>query len=536
MLSSLVDEVAAARGLDEIYELALDGLEAALGIDRSAFVLLDAHGVTKFVASRGLSAEYRRAAERHFPWPVDATDPPAIAVRDVLGDESLAPLHENLRREKIGAVAFIPLVYAGRLLGKFMLYHRDHHEFTDEELARARTIGRLIAFAIERTRIENSLRQIDRSKDEFLATLAHELRNPLAALAAALDVLELRHGSSVERETAISKRQVQHLGRIIDDLTDVARITLGLVVLQREAVELSQIVTRAIETIQPLLDRLQHQLVVSVPGRRLVGDPVRLEQVFSNLLSNAAKYTPAGGTISVVAINEPEQVIVHVRDTGVGMPPELLPRIFDVFTQGARTLDRAQGGLGIGLTITKQLVALHGGAIEASSAGPGKGSELVVRLPAPRIDEAGERQADEREDTRDATEPRRARVLLVDDNQDLASSLAELVRLWGFSVDVETSGTAALAAVAHDTPDIILLDIGLPEIDGYELARRIRTMPHLANSSLVALSGYAQPADVRRSYEVGFVKHLVKPVNPDVLHRLLTGLASPARTADRPHG
>lgn len=529
LLSALVDSVAGAEELREIYGHALDGLEQTLGISRSAVLLLDDEHVARFVAWRGLSDDYRKRAEGHFPWPVDTVDPPPIAVSDVTLDPSLAALQENFRSEGIGALAFVPLVYNRRLIGKFMLYHPTAHIFSVEELTLARTIGRLFAFALERTKVEHTLRDVDRRKDEFLATLAHELRNPLGALSAALEVMALRQGDSCERERAISQRQVQHLSRLLDDLLDLSRITRGLVELRKEPVELSTVVARTVEVLRPVLDRHHHQLQVSVPARRLIADPVRLEQILSNLLGNAAKYTPAGGRITIEGTSEPDQIVLRIRDTGIGMPAELIPRVFDLFTQGERSLDRTQGGLGIGLTISKQLVVRHGGTIAAFSEGLGKGSEFVVTLPTPREDvdlgssdrtgEAPEAVAAPMSSASGLDD--RLRVLLVDDNLDLASTLSTLIDSWGPVVETQSTGSEALVAVARAVPDVILLDIGMPEIDGYELARQFRAMPKLATTTLVAMSGYGQPADIERSYAAGFATHLVKPIDTKLLRRLL---------------
>jgi signal transduction histidine kinase/CheY-like chemotaxis protein len=533
LLTMLVDGVAAALDLQEIYERALDGLKAALSIERCAILLLDEDNVIRFVASRGLSDEYKAKAEGHFPWPVDAIDPPSISVADAMKDPTLISLYEDFRRNDIGSLAFIPLVYDRKLLGKFMLYHPVPHEFTLEELALSQTIARLIAFAVQRRRIENTLRDVDRRKDEFVATLAHELRNPLGALSAALDVMALLDIATTEHAHTIARRQVLHLSRLLDDLLDLSRITRGLVELKKEPVELSAVVARAVEAIRPVLDRMHHELVLAVPARRLLGDPVRLEQIMSNLVGNAAKYTPAGGTITISAANEPEQVVLRVRDNGIGMPASLIPHVFDMFAQGERRLDRSQGGLGIGLSITKQLVERHGGTITAFSAGPGTGSEFVVTLPAPRV--------------MDVESPRMtavgtgvpnssgAIVLVVDDNEDLAGLLAHLLRSWGHIVETQTTSQAALDAVQHFVPDVILLDIGLPEIDGYELARRFRAMQQLDATTLIAMSGYGRPSDIRRSYAAGFATHLVKPIDPGLLRKLLARVAMPTDEPPQQH-
>ena len=378
----------------------------------------------------------------------------------------------------------------------------------------------------ERAKAEEALREADRRKDEFLAMLAHELRNPLAPLRNALEVLKLTEAppAILSQTREMMERQVQVMARLVEDLLDVSRITRGKIDLRREPVEVRAVVTRAVETARPLIEARGHRLSVELPAEslRVEGDPVRLAQVLSNLLNNAAKYTESGGRITLKAGAEGGEVVLCVRDEGVGIAPELLPRVFDLFTQGNHPAALSQGGLGIGLTLVRRLVELHGGRVEAHSEGLGRGSEFVVRLPAlagaPAAGPAGAKKAE-------LGPASRRRVLLVDDNVDSATSLAMLLRLWGHEVRAVHDGSQALAAARAFRPDVALLDIGMPDMDGYEVARLLRTQGGLNGTAFVALTGYGQENDRRRSAEEGFQTHLVKPVDPEALRRLLEELA-----------
>jgi signal transduction histidine kinase len=363
----------------------------------------------------------------------------------------------------------------------------------------------------------------DRRKDEFLAMLAHELRNPLAPLRTSLELL----GLGVEgrdRFLEMAERQVRHLVRLVDDLLDVSRITRGKITLRREPVLLADVVERAVEQSRSHIDARGQTLTVSLPREelRVEADLVRLVQVVGNLLSNATKYTPASGSIWVTAERLGEEVVLRVRDTGVGLTPELLPRVFELFVQGDAGLDRTRGGLGIGLTLVRALVELHGGRVAATSAGVGLGSEFVVYLPAL----PGTMPAT---DSRLAQAPpggRRLRVLVVEDNQDAAESLTTLLQLWGHDVRVAYDGLAALRLAEAEAPDVILSDIGLPGMDGYELARQLRARPAFGRVVLVALSGYGRDEDRRMAAEAGFDHHLVKPPELDTLLQLIGNVAA----------
>lgn len=378
----------------------------------------------------------------------------------------------------------------------------------------------------DRKRAEEALRAADRRKDEFLATLAHELRNPLAPIRNSLHILRLASGAdpTAERVGTMMERQINHLVRLVDDLLEVSRITRGVIELRKEPVELASILRAAVDASRPLLDAAGHQLAISIPPDSITvdGDSVRLTQIFTNLLNNAAKYTSDNGQIWLAVRPGANEVAVSVRDNGAGIPGELLGRVFDMFMQVDRLSDRGQGGLGIGLTLVKSLVELHGGRVAAKSGGRGRGSEFIVHLPlvkgvVPIVPELAS-QPDA------ALSPRR--VLVVDDNQDAAESLGMLLRLMGAEAHVVYRGDDALRALATFRPAVVLMDIGMPHMDGYEVARQIRQQPEFHDVTLIALSGWGQEKDKRRSELAGFNHHLVKPADVNALETLLLSLES----------
>ncbi len=376
----------------------------------------------------------------------------------------------------------------------------------------------------ERRRAEQALRDADRRKDEFLAVLAHELRNPLAPVRTALDLLRLPGASAADQAWAheVMQRQIEHLVRLVDDLLDVSRIMRGKIEMRKEATDVRTIVTRAIELAQPLIDGKSHQLRVDASPEPIVAhvDPVRLVQVVGNLLNNAAKFTDPNGRIWISSERQDAEAVIRIRDTGVGIPAEVLPRVFELFIQGSA--NGAQGGLGIGLTLVKSLVELNGGHVEVSSDGPGAGSEFIVRLPL--IVDAVEQQMLPAQSQAprqvDAKESRR--ILVVDDNVDAAEGLARLLRLAGHDVQSCHDGASALAAVETRLPEFVFLDLGMPGMDGLEVARRLRQRPDATALMLVAVTGWGQEADRRRTAEAGFDRHLVKPVDADELRGLLS--------------
>jgi PAS domain S-box-containing protein len=386
--------------------------------------------------------------------------------------------------------------------------------------------GGIVGFFLditERKQAEEKLRAADQRKDEFLAMLAHELRNPLAPISAAADLLKIGRldEARVRHSSAIIGRQVRHMTSLVDDLLDVSRVTRGLVTLARGPVAARTIVDEAIEQVRPLFEarRQQLQLRITDPEATVLGDKARLVQVLANLLNNAAKYTPEGRRIELEARAGREGLVLAVRDEGIGMEPELAARVFDLFTQAERSSDRSQGGLGLGLALVKNLVELHGGTVVCDSAGLGQGSGFVVTLPL--MQPAEWRAKKEARAGASAAEARRLRILVVDDNVDAAATLAMLLEACGYEVMTEHDSLRALERAMQERPDAALLDIGLPEMDGNELARRLRADPRTRQALLVAVTGYGQEQDRRAALEAGFDHHMVKPVDLDRLASIL---------------
>ncbi len=397
-----------------------------------------------------------------------------------------------------------------------------------------RTLVSTVRASVEARRLQYAIRDAldalqtaNRRKDEFLATLAHELRNPLAPIRSAVYVLQKSNGDDPASKNRMSslvsmvERQVDHLVRLVDDLLEVSRITTGKVVLKRQPVRLAEVISQAVEISEPLIRSGQHALSVSLSDKPLVvdGDPVRLAQVFANLLNNAAKYTPQAGSIEISLAHDREQATVSVRDNGIGITQEMLPRVFDLFTQSNRSRDRDQGGLGVGLALVRSLVEMHGGQVEAYSDGASQGSEFVIRLPlvAAPGDAAEVKPAV-------LTAPALHRVMVVDDDKDVANSFAALLQSLGADVHVTHSGLAALSSVANFKPHVAFVDIGMPELDGYEVARRLRSTSHGRDLVLVALSGWGRDEDRQRAFEAGFNYHTVKPISLDALEKVLASV------------
>lgn len=389
--------------------------------------------------------------------------------------------------------------------------------------------GRLRGFAkvtrdlTDRKRVE-ALEEAEGRTRAFLAMLAHELRNPLAPIRNALGVLQMspQTESLTDWSRSIIERQVTHLTRLVDDLLDVSRITSNKVTLQKERVDLVELVGDAIEVSRPLIESHEHTLEVGASAEPLwvEGDPTRLSQVVLNLLNNSAKYTPPGGHIWLTVEREDGQAVLRVRDTGVGISADLLPKVFDLFVQGDRSLDRSDGGLGIGLTLVRQLVELHGGAVQALSPGSNRGTEVIVRLPL-LASESPPASPSRSHELGGAAPTRPRRILIVDDNSDAMQTLHVLLELWGHKVRSAQDGPAALAAAAELQPEIVLLDLGLPGMSGLEVAPRLRALPGLRDVKIVAVTGYGQEEDRRRTREAGFDHHLTKPVDPDLLRKLI---------------
>jgi signal transduction histidine kinase/CheY-like chemotaxis protein len=404
----------------------------------------------------------------------------------------------------------------GNLLGVVLIFRDVSEQRKDEE--------RLRQSEAETRRALAALTESDRRKDEFLAILAHELRNPLAPIRNAVQIFRAMAPPVKELQwaTEVIDRQVHQMTRLVDDLLDVSRITRGKIELRKERVELAAIVNSALEASRPGIEKWGHELTVSIPTEpiQLMADLTRLSQVILNLLNNAAKYMGRAGRIWLTAERQDDHALIRVKDTGIGIPAEMLPRIFDMFTQVDGSLERSEGGLGIGLTLAKRLVQMHGGTIEAHSEGPGTGSEFVVRLPVAVAVEGEEPRGEEGGGEMDVP-PAMRRILVVDDNQDAAESLGMLLQMMGNEVRTAHDGPEAVEAAAAFRPDVVLLDIGLPKLNGYEVARRIREQDGGADRMLIALTGWGQEEDRRRSKEAGFDHHVTKPVEFADLQKLL---------------
>jgi signal transduction histidine kinase/ActR/RegA family two-component response regulator len=703
-LYELTDKLQKISAPADVYDAALTAIQAALRCDRASLLLFDDDGVMRFVAARGLSERYRSAVEGHSPWRAGETDARPFGIDDV-DDASLdEPVRTAVAQEGIRALAFVPLMSAGRVIGKFMVYYDRPHAVEPDELDLAVTFARQIAFGLERTRSEaerekaqetlrtrarqqqavarlgefalrerdlqklldyaaqlvagtldveyckvleilpggaefllragagwkeglvgqariatgrssqagyalmsdvpivvtdlrseqrfqepaflrehgvvsgmsciirepqgaawgvigthatrrleftgddlsflvavanilsnaihrersdRALQEADRRKDEFLATLSHELRNPLAPLRNSLHVLRLSGAGSGPAAPIheMMERQVNHLVRLVDDLLEVSRINRGTFALRRERIEVGAVVRNALDTSGPLIQGARHHLHVTLSDEPLwiEGDAVRVAQVLSNLLNNAARYTSPGGNIWVTALSDGDAVVVTVRDDGAGIEPQALPRIFEMFNRG----DRPSGetGLGIGLALARRVAEMHGGTVTARSEGPGRGSEFAVRLPAATL--ATEAPVPPAEGQRTL---RQRRIMVVDDNAEAADSLAMLLEFLGADVRVARDGPSAVEAFATYDPAAVLLDIGMPGMDGYEVARQLRSRFADRRTLLVALTGWGQEEDRRRAREAGFDHHLIKPADLDTLQRLLASLGA------HPHG
>lgn len=656
-LYELANRLHRTRSLDEVYDAALTAIVVALQCDRASILLFDDAGAMRFVASGGLSDNYRDAVEGHSAWKPTDPNPAPIHIDDV----SVAAMNESLRAsiqaEGIGALAFIPLVSDGQLIGKFMAYFNGPHAFSQDEMNLCLTIARQVAFAIERKRAEDrlraseqrfrdmidalpaaiymtdaegrvvhfnraavelsgrtpqpgvdqwciceklyeadgaavaleesimarvfrgdavergtaliaerpdgvrrwvipyptllrdesgrvsggvnmlvditerkeaeeALREADRRKDEFLAMLSHELRNPLAPIAIAVQILNRNPSDDpVQRQARdIIDRQTASLTRLVDDLLEVSRITSGRIQLQMKRVALRDVVDRAIESVRAAISAHRHTLQVSLPLESvwLHADAARIEQVVINLLNNAAKYTDDGGRIQLIVELEKTQAILRVIDNGMGIEPDLLPRIFDLFTQARRSLARSQGGLGIGLSLVQRLVTMHGGTVTASST-VGRGSEFIVRLPVQQVSTISEADL---ATAAPGAAAQALRVLIVDDNVDAARSLGLLLESWKHSVALAHDGLSALEVVSEIRPHVVFLDIGLPSIDGYEVARRLRDEYPRDDLTLVALTGYGLRSDRERAEQAGFDLHLVKPADIAAVMRCLSATSA----------
>jgi PAS domain S-box-containing protein len=528
ILQEILRTATAIEGTDlallSLYDHDRDRLEigASLGFERAWLA-----AISQLPSARALCGSCFSAGRR-------------VVIEDVEQEGVDARLSELASGGGFRAVHNTPLMTRdGRTIGVLSTCFRHVRQPTDRETHLLDLCARQAVDYIENARLYDALREADRRKDEFLAMLAHELRNPLAPLSNSLQILRLTEDlpPAVEHVRDIMQRQVDHMVRLVDDLLEVSRITRGKIELRKRPVELMSVIGSAIETSRPLIEANQHQLAVSLSPEPLPleADAVRLAQVVANLLNNAAKYTPAGGQIWLSARREGPEALISIRDTGVGIAREMLPKVFDLFAQVDRTLVRAQGGLGIGLTLARNLVQMHGGRIEARSDGAGKGSEFVVRLPLSK-DAAVESEYPATASSAMAatlkTNYPAHRILVVDDTPAALYVLAKLLKTMNQEVFTADNAAAAIAVARAEKPDLVISDIAMPDTDGYELARTLRGEPALAPITLCALTGYGQESDRQRAIAAGFDHHLIKPVSFQSLEALLRSLGESRHRPD----
>ena len=562
LLESVAMHAAGATTLEDACVRAAAGLgEYATDIPFAAIYLVDAEeSEARLAASAGIARGHAALPEKvaiddDCPWPfAEALAPGTRPFQPVmLGESIFGPFPSGPWSRPPREAAVVRLGSTGiegkhavliAALNPFRVLSDDHRRFIELVSAQvAAGIANAQARSEERRRLEaetshevardiaSELRELDQRKDEFLATLAHELRNPLAPLRNGLEVMRLASGNpdTVEKARSMMQRQLSQMVRLVDDLLDVSRVGRGKIELRRGAIELAAVLRNALETSRPLMNERRHQLISRIPVERIVldGDMTRLSQVFSNLLDNAAKYTECGGRIELSVQRLDAGVAVSVKDNGIGIPANMLSRVFDIFTQVDRWLEKSRGGLGIGLSIAKRLVEMHGGTIEVASEGHRMGSEFIVRLPA-RLESARDAQPDETGRALAKAGGRR-RILVADDNPDSAATLAIMLEVLGNEVRVAHDGQQAVEIAATFRPDAILLDIGMPRLNGYDACEKIRRHPWGAHAFIVALTGWGQDEDRDRSRAAGFDRHLVKPVEPATIEKLIQGLPSPKR-------
>jgi PAS domain S-box-containing protein len=444
------------------------------------------------------------------------------------------PAHEGFGEHAAGHPALrgwlaVPLVgHDGRNLGLLQASDKYEGDFTAEDEAILTQLASIAATGFENARLYASLQEQHRRKDEFLAMLAHELRNPLAPIRAAADLLSFAPvGEQAVRQTsAVISRQVRHMSSLVDDLLDVSRVTRGLIELATANLDIKRVVADAVEQVRPLVEAKRHELSVTLSAgpAHVSGDHKRLVQILANLLNNAVKYTPNGGTIHVRTETTDRDVILSVQDNGIGIAPEQQSDVFNLFTQAERSSDRSQGGLGIGLALVRSLVVLHGGSVACYSDGAGSGSRFVVTLP--RLSEEARRAQGQADDGAPPAPLRRLRILVVDDNVDAAEMLAMYLEAAGHELLVEHKAIPALERALRERPDVCLLDLGLPDMDGNALAGRLRAQPELATATLIAVTGYGSERDKENALAAGFHHHLVKPVDTAALGALLATAAA----------
>jgi PAS domain S-box-containing protein len=522
------------EGLEEILSAVLDLLSAQKGNIR---LLDDAQGMLRIVAHRGFDPQFldlfcETSIRDESPCARALRVGRRIIIEDVGTEKPLHAILEVGHAAGFRAIVSVPLIGPdGTPFGVLSAYFAVIHSPSEQQLRILDLFVRHACDFIRRCKMEQalrlreeSLREGDRRKDEFLALLAHELRNPLAPVRYALATIR-KPGIAIEQQTRayeIIERQVAHMSRLLDDLMDVSRITRGIIELKKSSTNLTSVLEAAVDAARPLIDARQHALVLDLPETPvfLEADSVRLIQVFSNLLINAAKYTNPKGRIQVQVVQQPNEVVICVRDNGIGISPELMPRLFMLFTQAHSALERSEVGLGVGLALVRGLVTMHGGQVQAVSEGANRGADFIVRLPVSSAAGSSDAQTPKPVPTAGAG----LQVLVVDDNRDVADSCKALLELSGHRVHTAYSGEEAYRLAQNLCPQVILLDIGLPDINGYDLARRIRDTPWGYKAQLIAITGWGQDTDRNRAFRAGFDHHLTKPIASDALETLLQSL------------
>jgi PAS domain S-box-containing protein len=515
MLHALFAKIAPSLGLDTYFNFMVNETGDALRLESYAGVSVEtARTITRLEFGQAVCGTV--AVQRQ----------PIVATNIQQSDD---PKVQLVRGFGIRAYACNPLMTGERLLGTLSFASRTRDRFDDDELEFIATLSHYITAAYERLDLIRQLREADRRKDEFLATLAHELRNPLAPIRNSVQIMSLVNSldPALARARDVIERQVRQMTRLVDDLLDVSRITRGKIQLQRLPTDLASIIRDAVETTSPTIVAAGHELQVSLPSTAIQvdADHVRLSQVFANLLHNAAKYTEPGGRISLAVEPNATEVAIHVRDNGIGISAEHLPRLFEMFSQVAPAIERSQGGLGIGLSLVKGLIDLHGGRVEAQSDGPGMGSVFTVRLPIIQR-EAPDIPAPIPNGSFGNPTLETRSILIVDDNRDAAESLCALLRFHGHDVRCAFDGQEAVEVATLLKPNVILLDIGMPRLNGYEVAQLIRQNDWGRDIVLIATTGWGQDEDKRRAEEAGFDHHMTKPVDPALLIATLANLHS----------
>ena len=529
------------EGLDEILTAVIE----LLGSDKGNIQLLDPESSRLTLrAQRGFGPQFLElprevCAADDFLWAKALRSGQRIIIEDIETDDSYAPYRADARAAGHRSLVANPLLSAdGEPIGMVAAHFRSIHRPSEQELRRFDLYVRQAGDFIQRCKLEQvlrrseaALRDADRRKDEFLALLAHELRNPLAPIRYALAVNKKGGRTPEQRNEAeeVIERQVAHMSRLLDDLLDVSRVTRSRLELKKSPTELTAVVASAVETARPMLDAKHHTLSVDLPTHavRFEADLVRVAQVLSNLLINAAKYTDPGGQIRLRAAQEGKELLISVGDNGIGIAADMMPRLFTIFSQAEDVLGRAEGGLGIGLSLVRGLVTLHGGSVEARSDGPGRGSEFIVRLPIGAPAAAAQIGAPAQGTVPGGSAAGAGlKILVVDDNRDAADTCATLLELSGHHVQIAYTGRSALELAETFRPHALLLDIGLPDFDGYQLAKKIRAAPWGGSIVLIALTGWGQEADRRRAFDAGFDHHLTKPIAPETVESLLQSLNS----------